>query len=69
MDLPEYLDEKGLSPFENGLNLVNVQSAEKVLTALEILECCNSSIAKKVEGGVYELKIDFDSGIEIRKQI
>ncbi len=62
MDLLEYLDEKGRSPFEDWFNRINARAAAKVTTALVRLERGITSNAKSVGGGVYELKIDFGSG-------
>ena len=62
MNLLEYLDEKGRSPFEDWFNRINAQAAAKVTTALVRLESGNTSNAKSVGGGVYELKIDFGPG-------
>ena len=58
MDLLEYLDEKGRSPFENWFNRINAQAAAKVTTALVRLESGNTSNTKSIGSGVYELKID-----------
>jgi putative addiction module killer protein len=65
MDLLEYLDEKGQSPFENWFNRINAQAAAKVTTALVRLESGNISNAKSVGSGVYELKIDFGPGYRV----
>jgi putative addiction module killer protein len=65
MDLLEYLDEKGRSPFENWFNRINAQAAAKVTTALVRLESGNISNAKSVGSGVYELKIDFGPGYRV----
>jgi putative addiction module killer protein len=65
MDLQEYLDEKGRSPFENWFNRINAQAAAKVTTALVRLESGNTSNTKSVGGGVYELKIDHGPGYRV----
>ena len=65
MDLLEYLDEKGRSPFEDWFNRINAQAAAKVTTALVRLESGNTSNAKSVGSGVYELKIDFGPGYRV----
>jgi putative addiction module killer protein len=65
MDLQEYLDEKGRSPFENWFNRINAQAAAKVTTALVRLESGNTSNTKSVGGGVYELKIDYGPGYRV----
>ena len=65
MDLVEYLDEKGRSPFENWFKRINAQAAAKVTTALVRLEGGNTSNTKSLGGGVYELKIDFGQGYRV----
>jgi putative addiction module killer protein len=65
MDLVEYLDEKGRSPFENWFRRINAQAAAKVTTALVRLEGGNTSNAKSLGSGVHELKIDFGPGYRI----
>jgi len=65
MDLLEYLDEKGRSPFEKWFNRINAQAAAKVTTALVRLESGNTSNTKSVGGGVYELKIDYGPGYRV----
>lgn len=65
MDLAEYLDEKGRSPFESWFKRINAQAAAKVTTALVRLEGGNTSNTKSVHGGVYELKIDFGQGYRV----
>ena len=58
MELVEYLDNKGHSPFESWFRRINAQAAAKVTTALVRLEGGNISNAKSLGSGVYELKID-----------
>jgi putative addiction module killer protein len=65
MDLLEYLEEKGRSPFEKWFNRINAQAAAKVTTALVRLESGNTSNTKSVGGGVYELKIDYGPGYRV----
>jgi putative addiction module killer protein len=65
MDLVEYLDEKGRSPFENWFNRINAQAAAKVTTSLVRLEGGNTSNVKSLGSGVYELKIDFGPGYRV----
>ena len=65
MDLQEYLDEKGRSPFENWFNRINAQAAAKVTTALVRLESGNTSNTKSLGSGVYELKIDYGPGYRV----
>jgi putative addiction module killer protein len=65
MDLLEYIDETGRSPFENWFNRINAQTAAKVTTAFVRLESGNISNAKSVGSGVYELKINFGPGYRV----
>ena len=65
MDLVEYLDEKGRSPFEIWFNKINAQAAAKVTTALVRLEGGNTSNVKSLGSGVHELKIDFGPGYRV----
>jgi putative addiction module killer protein len=65
MDLVEYLDEKGRSPFEHWFNRINAQAAAKVTTSLVRLEGGNTSNVKSLGSGVYELKIDFGPGYRV----
>ena len=65
MDLVEYLDEKGRSPFEIWFNKINAQPAAKVTTTLVRLEGGNTSNVKSLGSGVHELKIDFGPGYRV----
>ena len=65
MDLVEYLDEKGRSPFEIWFNKINAQAAAKVTTTLVRLEGGNTSNVKSLGSGVHELKIDFGPGSRV----
>jgi len=61
MDLAEYLDPNGRSPFESWFKRISAQAAAKVTTALVRLEEGNISNTKSVGGGVYEVKNRFRS--------
>lgn len=65
MDVAEYLDEKGRSPFEIWFKRINAQAAAKVTTALVRLEGGNTSNVKSLGSGVHELKIDFGPGYRV----
>jgi putative addiction module killer protein len=65
MELLEYLDNKGHSPFGSWFKRINAQAAAKVTTALVRLEGGNISNAKSLGSGVYELKIDFGPGYRV----
>jgi hypothetical protein len=59
LDVREYVDADGGSPFTKWLRALNVQAAAKVATALERIADGNLSNAKGVGGGVLEYRIDF----------
>ena len=61
----EYLDGTGESPFALWFDRLNSASAAKVTTALYRLRLGNFSNVKGVGAGVYEYKIDFGPGYRI----
>jgi len=65
MNLVEYLDGTGRSPFGSWFSRINAQAAAKVTTALVRLERGNTSNTKSVSSGVHELKIDFGPGYRV----
>ena len=65
LDVREYLDIAGRSPFTKWLRALNVHAAAKVATALERVADGNLSNVKAVGNGVLEYKIDFGSGYRI----
>lgn len=65
VDLREYLDERGASPFRKWFNLLNADAARKVTTALYRLGLGNVSNTKSVGGGVYECRINFGPGYRV----
>ena len=65
LDVREYLDSAGRSPFTEWLRALNVEAAAKVATALERMSDGNLSNVKPVGNGVLEYKIDFGSGYRI----
>ncbi len=65
LDVREYLDTVGRSPFAKWLRGLNVQAAAKVATALERLADGNLSSVKAVGAGVPEYRIDFGPGYRI----
>lgn len=65
MELVEFLDDNGRSPFEVWFNRINAQVAAKMTTALVRLESGHTSNIESAGGGVYELKIDFGPGYRI----
>ena len=65
IEVREYVDTAGKSPFTKWLRAINVQAAAKVATALERIADGNLSSVKAVGGGVLEYKIDFGPGYRI----
>jgi len=65
LDVREYIDNAGRSPFTKWLRALNVQAGAKVATALERIADGNLSNAKTVGNGVLECKLDFGSGYRI----
>jgi putative addiction module killer protein len=65
LDVREYVDTAGRSPFTQWLRALNVHAAAKVATALERIADGNLSSAKAVGHGVLEYKIDFGPGYRI----
>src|ERR1017187_3809094 len=65
VDVREYIDTAGRSPFTKWLRALNVQAAAKVATALERVAQGNLSNVKTVGSGVLEYKVDFGPGYRI----
>jgi putative addiction module killer protein len=65
LDVREYLDASGHSPFSKWLWSLNVHAAAKVATALERIADGNLSNVKSVGEGVLENKLDFGPGYRI----
>jgi putative addiction module killer protein len=65
LDVREYIDTAGRSPFTKWLRALNVQAAAKVATALERIADGNLSNVKTVGNGVLEYKVDFGPGYHI----
>ena len=65
LDVREYIDIAGRSPFTKWLRALNVHAAAKVVTALERVADGNLSSVKAVGNGVLEYKIDFGPGYRI----
>lgn len=59
VDLREYRDERGSSPFRKWFDVLNAEAARKVTTALYRLGLGNFSNTKSVGAGVYECRINF----------
>lgn len=65
MELREYLDLQGRSPFAKWFEKLNAAAAAKVTVALARLEQGNFSNLKSVGEGVSEHRIDFGPGYRV----
>lgn len=65
LDVREYIDTAGRSPFTKWLRALNVQAAAKIATALERIAHGNLSNIKSVGSGVFENKVNFGPGYRI----
>jgi putative addiction module killer protein len=65
IEVLEYLDLAGRSPFAAWFNHLNAQAAAKVAVSIAKLARGNFSNAKGVGSGVMEYKIDFGPGYRI----
>ena len=65
IEVREYLDDKGNSPYAKWFDHLNVTAAVKVSTALHRMEQGNFSNVKGVGAGVFEYRIDFGPGYRI----
>ena len=65
IEVREYIDTSGRSPYARWFNRLNAQAAARVATALIRMEEGNLSNAKSVGGGVLECRIDYGSGYRV----
>lgn len=65
IEIREYLDTQGRSPYARWFDRLNARAAAKVATALVRMEQGNLSNAKRVGGGVSEYRIDFGPGYRV----
>jgi putative addiction module killer protein len=65
IEVREYLDGRGRSPYAAWFDGLNRQAATKVAAALARVEQGNFSNAKGVGAGIYEYRIDFGPGYRI----
>jgi putative addiction module killer protein len=65
LDVQEYVDTAGRSPFTKWFSTLSGQAAAKVVTALERISDGNLSNVRAVGRGVIEYKIDFGPGYRI----
>ena len=65
VEIREYLDAEGRSPYAKWFNRLNAQAAAKVSTALVRMEQGNLSNVKGVREGVFECRMDFGPGYRV----
>lgn len=65
IDVREYIDDSGRSPYADWFNRLNAPAAAKVATALTRLAGGNFSKVKGVGSGVFEYRIDFGPGYRL----
>lgn len=65
MDIDEYLDSHGRSPFARWFDGLDAQAAAKVTVALQRLRQGNLSNVKGVGAGVLEYRVDFGPGYRV----
>lgn len=65
MDILEFLDTAGSSPYRRWFESLDARAAAKVTVALTRIGLGNLSNVKGVGGGVHEFRIDFGPGYRI----
>ncbi len=65
IDVREYLDTKGNSPYAAWFDSLNAEAAAKVATALARISLGNFSNVEGVGSGVFEYKLDYGPGYRI----
>ena len=65
IEIREYIDTRGRSPFARWFDGLNAHAAAKVATALARMEQGNLSNARGVGAGVSEYRIDFGPGYRV----
>src|SRR6266446_7907226 len=65
MQILEYLDSAGNSPYRDWFESLNAEAAAKVTVALTRIELGNLSNVKGVGAGVQEFRIDFGPGYRV----
>jgi putative addiction module killer protein len=65
IEVKEYVDTYGRSPYAKWFDRLNARSAAKVATALVRMEQGNLTNAKSIGGGVFEYRIHFGPGYRI----
>lgn len=65
IEVREYLDKEGRSPFARWFDQLNAAAAAKVASALVRMEQGNLSNVKGVGSGLFEYRIDFGPGYRV----
>ena len=65
IEIREFLDTKGRSPFAAWFDSLNAAAAAKVTTAVTRISLGNFSNVEGVGSGVFEYKLDFGPGYRI----
>ncbi len=65
LEIREYVDPEGRSPYARWFDRLNARAAAKVATAVVRMEHGNLSNAKSVAGGVFAYRIDFGPGYRV----
>jgi putative addiction module killer protein len=65
IDVREYLDANGRSPYAAWFDNLNAEAAAKITTAVTRISLGNFSNVEGVGSGVFEYKLDFGPGYRI----
>jgi putative addiction module killer protein len=65
VEILEYLDRKGCSPYGEWFDSLSAPAAAKVTVAITRLAQGNFSNVKGVGGGIYEYRVNFGLGLRI----
>ena len=65
IDVREYIDPKGRSPYAAWFDSLNARAAAKIATAVTRISLGNFSNVEGVGSGVFEYKLDFGPGYRI----
>src|SRR5579863_2626845 len=65
IDVREFVDTEGRSPFTAWFDSLNAEAAAKVTTAVTRISLGNFSNVESVGSGVFEYKLDFGPGYRI----
>jgi putative addiction module killer protein len=65
IDVREYVDRRGRSPYATWFDSLNADAAAKVATAVTRISLGNFSNLEGIGSGVFEYKLDFGPGYRI----